>query len=384
MPHTFDETLTRIPPELEGLFTPQQAELLLTIHHEACLWVDPTTARILWLTPRARHWLNFAPTLPTAEIPTLTELWQVPQHQKPCLPYLSGGSTPQRHTAYLPGENGTQPLLAKVKPWVLHPQAWLLSLTPFQEDVALTAAYRDFVSMVSHEFRTPLTSIKGFADTLLRFGSQAPPEQTKRFLTIIKEQADRLNRMVEQVLAVSRLGSGAVQYKRKPTDVVAMLKKLAQALKAKHGDICDITLTCPAPVCDAWADPDQLEQILLNLLDNAVKYSPPTTVGQPVAVEVTLTQPKHDAIAIAIADKGVGIAAEHLPKLFNRFSRLDNPLTQQVEGTGLGLYITKALTLAMEGTIEVASTLGKGSTFTVTLPVATRQRQEAYRRQILV
>lgn len=123
-----------------------------------------------------------------------------------------------------------------------------------------------------------------------------------------------------------------------------------------------------------WADPDKFEQVMLNLIDNAAKYSYPNS---QVTVSGQIDPEDDDKIRIDVADQGVGIPKEHLPNIFTKFSRIDNPLTREVEGTGLGLYITKSLTNAMGGQISVDSEDKVGTTFTVILPVATPERQAA-------
>jgi two-component system, OmpR family, phosphate regulon sensor histidine kinase PhoR len=257
--------------------------------------------------------------------------------------------------------------------WLDEDTLWIW-VEPFSEDMALTQAHADFVSVVSHEFRTPLTSIKGFADTLLRYGANIDAEQQKRFVTIIKHQADRLTRLVENLLVVSKLGAQRTEFSFRPIGVKKCLERIIQTIEGKIKEPREIRLHISDETLEAWADPDKMEQVLTNLVDNAVKYSYP---GSPVDVTAKLLPNDDDKITIIVQDYGVGIPKEHLSKMFSKFSRIDNPLTREVEGTGLGLFITKSLTLAMNGDIQVESEEGKGSTFTVILPVATPERQLA-------
>lgn len=242
---------------------------------------------------------------------------------------------------------------------------------------SLQQAQTDFVSTVSHELRTPLTSIKGFADTILRAGDRLDVSQQRRYVGIIKDQADRLTRLVEDLLAVSRLESKRLQLTNRAIDLQEAVERvhLNLAEKAeKHKLIIDI----PAGLPPVWADADRLEQILTNLIDNAIKYSPANTTVTFVAR--TIMHQSGDGVnatemvEFLVSDQGVGIPEEHLPKIFHKFSRLDNPLVRQTEGTGLGLYITRSLALALGGDITVASGPG-GSTFTVRLPAATYEKQ---------
>ncbi|MBX2861899.1 MAG: PAS domain-containing protein [Vampirovibrio sp.] len=262
----------------------------------------------------------------------------------------------------------------------------LCLIDPFQEDQAISQAHTDFVSVVSHEFRTPLTSIKGFADTLLRYGTQLPADQQKRFITIIKDQSDRLTRMVENLLTVSKLGASRIDFSFRPVPLPTVIERVVQNLKAKgdqdkHYQDAVFQVSFSEGFPDIWADADKLEQVLLNLLDNAVKYSPDKAT---VTVNGNLCPADPEQVMIQISDQGVGIAKDHLAGIFSKFSRIDNPLTRDVEGTGLGLYITKSLTTAMDGDITLESEAGKGTTFTLTFPVATAERQAAYRRKLSV
>jgi len=230
----------------------------------------------------------------------------------------------------------------------------------------LDQAQTDFVSTVSHELRTPLTSIKGFVDTLLRSSSQLSEAQQRRFLKIVKNQADRLTRLVEDILTVSRIQSGRLknvpQRLALPLVIDSVLENLAQKYDAER-----MRLALPNDLPEVWADQDRLEQILTNLIDNALKYSEPDTV---VDVEARLDPEDDNVLWISVRDQGIGIPEEKRDQLFNRFSRIDSPLTREREGTGLGLYITKSLVESLGGTIYVESEFGRGSTFTVCLPAA--------------
>lgn len=233
-------------------------------------------------------------------------------------------------------------------------------------------AQTEFVSTVSHELRTPLTSIKGFADTILRAGERIEANQQRRYVGIIKDQADRLTRLVEDLLAVSRLESKKMQLTMRAVDFGETLQRVIRNLSDKartHRIVSHLAAGLP-PV---WADADRLEQILTNLIDNAIKYSPPQTTVTISARDIDL-QP--EMVEFSVSDEGVGIPPEHLPQIFTKFSRLDNPLVRQTEGTGLGLYITRSLVVALGGEIAVESSPGK-TTFTVRLPATSLEEQAA-------
>ncbi len=238
-------------------------------------------------------------------------------------------------------------------------------------------AQTDFVSTVSHELRTPLTSIKGFADTILRAGDRLDASQQKRYIGIIKEQADRLTRLVEDLLAVSRLESRKLQLTIRAIELEPAVKRVILNLTDK-AENHQIATRLPAGLPSVWADADRLEQILTNLIDNAIKYSPPKTTVTISARSIAQNPEdiEREMVEFSVADQGGGIPTDQLPEIFNKFSRLDNPLVRQTEGTGLGLYITKSLVLALGGTITVDSERGS-TTFTVRLPAATLEEQAA-------
>ncbi len=237
---------------------------------------------------------------------------------------------------------------------------------------SIQQAQTEFVSTVSHELRTPLTSIKGFADTILRSGDRLDPAQQRRYVGIIKDQADRLTRLVEDLLAVSRLESKKMQLTIRAIDLPEAIERVLRNLADKIGShrmIVDITPGLP-PV---WADADRLEQILTNLIDNAIKYSPDSTT---VTIAVREQGKNGECIEFTVTDQGVGIPEDHLSKIFTKFGRLDNPLVRQTEGTGLGLYITRSLVLALGGQIQVKSKPGL-TTFSIQLPAASLEEQAA-------
>lgn len=232
-------------------------------------------------------------------------------------------------------------------------------------------AQTEFVSTVSHELRTPLTSIKGFADTILRAGDRLDVSQQRRYVGIIKDQADRLARLVEDLLAVSRLESRKLQLTIRAIDLNDAIQRVVRNLGEKAREH-QILTRIPQGLPPVWADADRLEQILTNLIDNAIKYSPPRTTVIISARDIQ----SPEMVEFSVSDQGVGIPEDHLPQIFSKFSRLDNPLVRQTEGTGLGLYITKSLVLALGGQIHVTSGSG-GTTFTVQLPTATLEEQAA-------
>ena len=222
---------------------------------------------------------------------------------------------------------------------------------------------RDFVANVSHELRTPITSIKGFVETL-QAGAIHEPDNAEQFLQIIARQADRLNQIIEDLLTLSR-----IEQEEEAGTVTLSLEYLQPVLKAaiKTSEVkaavkqIHVVLKCPDGF-QANINPPLLEEALVNLIDNAVKYSPPQTT---VTVEVEKAAEK---VLIRVRDQGRGIAMEHLPRLFERFYRVDPSRSRRVGGTGLGLAIVKHIAQAHNGWVTVDSTLGQGSVFTLHLP----------------
>lgn len=227
----------------------------------------------------------------------------------------------------------------------------------------LETVRRDFIANVSHELRTPVTSIKGFAETLLD-GAINEPSDAERFLKIIVNQAERLNAIVGDLLSISRLERDA-EGDEVPLEEV----RLAEAIEAAL-DVCELKARgagvrlvrdCPEDLV-ARAAPALLEQALVNLVDNAIKFS---SGGAVVTVSAAADA---DEIAVSVGDQGGGIEREHLPRLFERFYRVDQARSRDLGGTGLGLAIVKHVAQVHGGRVSVESTPGVGSTFTIYLP----------------
>jgi two-component system, OmpR family, phosphate regulon sensor histidine kinase PhoR len=228
---------------------------------------------------------------------------------------------------------------------------------------ALEGMRREFVANVSHEIKTPVTSIKGFAETLLD-GAKDEPAEVDRFLRIIVGQSDRLNSIVEDLLSLSSVeqaaGGGSVELQEGSlSDVVRVAVEVCDA-KARAKGIF-IELDAPEGVY-AIINPPLLEQAVVNLVDNAIKYSPKDST-----VEVRLAVVAGEA-TIEVRDHGSGISREHLPHLFERFYRVDKARSRTLGGTGLGLAIVKHIAEAHDGAVSVQSTVGTGSVFSIRLP----------------
>jgi len=227
----------------------------------------------------------------------------------------------------------------------------------------LEQARRDFVANVSHELKTPITSIKGFVETLLD-GAMQEPDNALSFLQIIAKHADRLNEIIDDLLSLSRIEQDSERGKvaLSPGCLKEVLQDAIQVCRERAAakDI-EIEFTCPDDLA-AQINAPLLLQAVVNLIDNAVKYSP---AARPVQVEARL---ELGEVLVLVRDQGPGIAPEHLPRLFERFYRVDPGRSRKVGGTGLGLAIVKHIAQSHGGYVTLQSAPGKGSTFFIHLP----------------
>jgi two-component system phosphate regulon sensor histidine kinase PhoR len=217
----------------------------------------------------------------------------------------------------------------------------------------------DFVANVSHELRTPLTSIKGFIETLLD-GSLESRETTKRFLTIMYQETDRLNRLIADLLDLSRIESGQSELKRNKLYLAPLVEEVRLTLQERLAEK-NITLSVELGPTPVWADEDQIREVLVNLIENAVKYS---TAGGDIRVQ---EHNRGDQQEFIICDTGIGIPKDSIPRIFERFYRVDKARSREMGGTGLGLSIVKHIIERHDGKVWVESELGKGSCFHFTL-----------------
>ena len=222
---------------------------------------------------------------------------------------------------------------------------------------------RDFVANVSHELRTPITSIKGFLETLLD-GALEDKENAGRFLRIMSRQVNRLDAIIGDLLVLSRIERGSEEQRIElaPEPLREVLQAAVEMCERKAADkAVTIAVICPEDLAGA-INAALLEQAVVNLVDNAIKYSPPQGT-----VEISAA-PEEEEIVIRVKDQGCGIEAQHLPRLFERFYRVDKARSRELGGTGLGLAIVRHIALAHRGSVSVESTVGVGSTFCLRLP----------------
>jgi len=219
---------------------------------------------------------------------------------------------------------------------------------------------RQFVGNVSHELRTPLTVIAGYLQSLLRRGDNLSPHQQQAVATASAE-AERTIRMLQDLLDLARVDSGNLHFRLAPMMLNTVVVEVAQMSQKVSNRQINLLVTDEDVI--ACADQDRLQQVLINLVDNAIKYSVPDQ-----AVDLVLEKTEQQAV-IHVRDRGIGISLAHQHRIFERFYRVDEAMTRSRDGTGLGLAIAKSLIEGMDGRITLRSKLGEGSLFTITLPL---------------
>lgn len=233
---------------------------------------------------------------------------------------------------------------------------------------------KDFVANVSHELRTPLTSIKGYVEALLD-GGKDDPDTNAQFLNIILKQSDRLNLILEDLLQLSKIESGQVQFKQEPLDIGSVIERTLATLKPladkkRHRLQAQIATDLPL----ITGDQERLVQVLTNLVDNAIKYTPDGGAVTIAARRVPISKGKAEApptvIELSVADTGIGIPEGDRPRVFERFYRVDKARSRELGGTGLGLAIVKHIVEGHGGQVWVEGNAPSGSRFVVTLPAS--------------
>lgn len=220
---------------------------------------------------------------------------------------------------------------------------------------------QEFLSNVSHELRTPLTAILAFVETL-EDGAIDDKANNQRFLAVIRKNAERMHHLIDDILELSSIEAGKINLEQKNVILANLVDEIFLNLSGK-ADERKVKLKNKAEKSKTvWADKARLEQMLTNLIDNAIKFN-----REGGTVEVNLTE-TNETYLISVSDEGEGISGEHLPRLFERFYRTDRARSREIGGTGLGLAIVKHLARLHEGEVSVASTVEKGSTFTIELP----------------
>ncbi|WP_030243892.1 MULTISPECIES: sensor histidine kinase [unclassified Streptomyces] len=228
-------------------------------------------------------------------------------------------------------------------------------------------SHAELIATVAHELRSPLTSVKGFTATLLAKWERFTDDQKRLMLETVDADADRVTRLIAELLDISRIDSGRLELRRQPVDIAAAVGRHIQAYVAAGQPADRFLLRVQQPLPDLWADPDKIDQVLSNLLENAVRHGEGT-----VTIDITATASpregeysEHAATSVTVSDEGPGIPEESMNRVFTRFWR-----GSKRGGTGLGLYIVKGIVEAHGGTITVGRAPGAGAEFRFTLPVS--------------
>lgn len=233
---------------------------------------------------------------------------------------------------------------------------------------------KDFVANVSHELRTPLTSIRGYVEALLD-GGKDDPETSAQFLNIIMKESDRLNLILEDLLQLSKIESGRVHFKQEPVEIGSVIERTLATLKPladKKRHQLEAQIAADLPLISG--DQDRLVQVLTNLVDNAIKYTPDggkiTIAARRVPVSKGKTETVPAAVELSVADTGIGIPEPDRPRVFERFYRVDKARSREMGGTGLGLAIVKHIVEGHGGQVWVEGNVPTGSRFVVQLPAS--------------
>jgi two-component system, OmpR family, phosphate regulon sensor histidine kinase PhoR len=245
--------------------------------------------------------------------------------------------------------------------------ALILSLHDLSESRRLERMRVDFVANASHELRTPLASLLGFVETL-----QGPARDDdvarSKFLAIMREQAQRMSRLVDDLLSLSRIEQHLHVRPETPTDLVGILRHIVDTLTPMADD-AEVRLKIEAPVkVIVPGDRDELLRVAENLIENAIKYGAGSPLASRADVDISLTVQANQAVLV-VRDYGPGIAPEHIPRLTERFYRVDAGQSRAKGGTGLGLAIVKHILARHRGRLNITSTLGEGTVFSVFLPL---------------
>ncbi len=239
----------------------------------------------------------------------------------------------------------------------------VVDITRFREAEQMKST---FVSVISHELKTPVALIKGYAGTLRRPDAAWDPETLADGLTVIEEEADRLNALIDNLLDASRIQAGVFKLDLNDVDLQRLAAKVVDRFRLQT-DSHPFELDFPDDLPSVLADEARIRQVLDNLVSNAIKYSPQ---GGSIRIGAWQDGP---GVTVYVADQGIGIPADEQGRLFNSFYRVDSGLRRQTKGTGLGLYLCKAIVEAHDGRIWLRSELGKGTTFFFVLPAVVEE-----------
>jgi signal transduction histidine kinase len=302
----------------------------------------------------ARRLLGYGPS---ESLPPLAELFHDRPHRALMREVLAGAVVERREL-----DLGDSTVVISARP--LEGGRTLLVLSDVTDLRRLETIRRDFVANVSHELKTPLTAIAGYAETLA--SEAAEDAEAGRFAEIIVEHTQRMQRLVDDLLDLSRIESGGWRPEPEPVDVEPAARDAWRPFVERAAEQrVDFDTSVNDSGGSISVDPEALRQIFTNLFDNALRHTPP---GGRVRV---LAAPAGDEVLVQVSDTGSGISAEHLPRIFERFYRVDPGRSREEGGTGLGLAIVKHLVEAHGGSVSAESELGRGTTILLSFPIVT-------------
>ena len=225
---------------------------------------------------------------------------------------------------------------------------------------------REFVANVSHELRTPLTNIKSYAETIVSAGDELPGELRTNFLGVIMNEADRMTRIVQDLLTLSKIDYGKMEMNISRFSFAQAVQNVYEAarLNAEQNHHHTMTFTCEDNIPEVNGDRERIEQVVMNIVSNAIKYTPD---GGKIEIHVGTGK---KTVYVRVTDNGIGIPEKDLPRLFERFYRVDKARSRESGGTGLGLSIAREILQQHKGDIHIDSVYGEGTDVVITLPAA--------------
>lgn len=349
-------------------FTEQQLLAIIESITEGILQVS-ATARFVHVNPAACEMLNLPPNAKGQSAAALIR-------NSDLRAFIERAATGQ---SFEPAEITFEDrhLLVSARPFRLDAEASessgaVIAIVDLTEFRRLESVRRDFVANVSHELKTPLTSIRGYTETLLN--DDVPSDLQKQFLAVVDKNAERIQRIVDDLLDLSRLQSGGWRPELQEVDPASLAKDVWASCEDAHKKRIELSVTGDADR-DVLADPGGLRQIFSNLFDNAIRYTPEggkvtVTIAHRAGHNGHRDDELTDFVDVEVKDNGAGIPRESLPRIFERFYRVDPARSRGEGGTGLGLSIVKHLAERMSGEVSAESELGKGTTIRIRLPAA--------------
>jgi two-component system phosphate regulon sensor histidine kinase PhoR len=359
---TFNRTSEQLAARIAALEEDrQQLRTILSGMVEGVVALDPDQ-RILFANERATVLLELPALGPVGR-----PLWEVVRQRSllDAVRRALDGPEPHREEIHWNGKLGRSLTVHAARLPGEPPRGAVLVLHDTSELRRLERLRQEFVANVSHELKTPLSVIKAHVETLLD-GAAEDAEHRGRFLDQIARQSDRLHALILDLLSLARIESGSELFDFQEVALDVLVRGCVERYRPRaEARKQDLSLVAPeAPAVAVWADEEALDQVLENLLDNALKYTPE---GGQVRVGWRLAG---DMAEVEVSDTGIGIPEADLPRIFERFYRVDKARSRELGGTGLGLSIVKHLTQAMNGSVRATSRVGQGTTFVVCLPLA--------------